>query len=85
MPTPVRQDGSLRANQTFQAHPQHRPSQHSMLFPFLAKNVECCDDLPAYGTLQKDQSAPKDRRPSAESRILAGRSDVSGTLRFGRT
>ena len=27
-----------------------KPSQHSMLFPFLAKNVECCDGLPAHGT-----------------------------------
>ena len=28
----------------------HKPSQHSMLFPILAKNVECCDGLPAHGT-----------------------------------
>ena len=27
-----------------------KPSQHSMLFPFLAKNVECCDGLPAHST-----------------------------------
>ena len=28
----------------------YKPSQHSMLFPFLAINVECCDGLPAHGT-----------------------------------
>jgi len=28
----------------------YKPSQHSMLFPILAKNVECCDGLPAHGT-----------------------------------
>ena len=28
----------------------YKPSQHSMLFPFLAKNVECCDGLRAHGT-----------------------------------
>ena len=27
-----------------------RPSLHSMLFPFLAKNVGCCDGLPAHST-----------------------------------
>ena len=28
----------------------YKPSQHSMLFPFLAENVECCDGLPARST-----------------------------------
>ena len=62
-----------------------KPSQHSMLFPLLAKNVECCDGLPARSAPQKDRNVPKGRRPSAESRILAGRFAAFGTLRFGRT
>ncbi|MGL5494539.1 MAG: hypothetical protein ACRDBK_05245, partial [Collinsella sp.] len=48
----TRTTGQVASSKTVFPSPSsaYKPSQHSMLFPFLAKNVECCDGLPAHGT-----------------------------------